>query len=235
MVAIPTQGKGDWVDYTDYWREADAEWLMKRTVLRYASATARTADWPTPEVGMLTYNIATTAMEYYTTGKWIPVTAASNLWALPAVSTSASQSVTIGHRSGDGGGITFNAIGTLSGQISVDRQFVFTAIPHFRAASENPYLAFDTMGGVRMGYIQYDSGVGFKYVPETGTGTGHAHADIAGTATSGSRSATVAGTALTPRQRNRLLLRLPSTGYADDNYLSGSRFRPISPRSMRRS
>ena len=49
-------GKADWVDYSNYWREADSEWLMERSVLRYANTTLRTTQYPTPKFGQITYN-----------------------------------------------------------------------------------------------------------------------------------------------------------------------------------
>ena len=65
--ALPTTqfGKADWVDYTDYWREADAEWMMQRSILRYATAATRATDWgATPtSFGQVTYNDTTDRLE----------------------------------------------------------------------------------------------------------------------------------------------------------------------------
>ena len=44
MVAtLPTTGKATWTDFSDYWRNADASWLMDRVILRYADNTERLA------------------------------------------------------------------------------------------------------------------------------------------------------------------------------------------------
>lgn len=37
-VTLPANGKADWTDYVDYWREADAEWLQDRIILRTTNA-----------------------------------------------------------------------------------------------------------------------------------------------------------------------------------------------------
>lgn len=106
----PTTGKADWTDYQDYWRDADAEWLQARTILRYATSAARTTDWGTPSPGHTTYNQATDSLEYYTVtapAKWIPVLASQHLKVTPITSAADADAAVLGHKSASGSGLQF--------------------------------------------------------------------------------------------------------------------------------
>ena len=113
MPTLPSQnGKADWTDYTDYWRELDAEWLRDRSVLRYDTEAVRsnaTTGYTAPQTGMLSYLQTTTPaggkLDLYTSGKWIPVIAAQNLTVAP-ITSSDNVEVTIGHKKMSGGGIS---------------------------------------------------------------------------------------------------------------------------------
>ena len=119
-------GKADWVDYSNYWREGDAEWLMERSVLRYADATARTAQWPTPKFGHVTYNEATDRLETFSkvANAWSTVQQYVNL-----VSTQdTTGGVAISHKTAGSKGIIFeptrtqldNPIWVMGGVLGVD-------------------------------------------------------------------------------------------------------------------
>src|SRR5262245_34087270 len=106
MVTLVNYGKTDWTDYTDFWRDDDAEWLMTRSILRYATAAARTTDYPTPEVGQTTYREDADILEYRSksaTIKWIPITSAQNLVATPVVAAAPSDAVTLKQATASGG------------------------------------------------------------------------------------------------------------------------------------
>lgn len=106
-VTLPTStGKADWTNYTDYWREEDAEWLQERTVLRYADPTARAADWATPKAGQVTYNQTADRLELAsgkTPGVWSTVQSFVNLTSTLDDATG----VAISHKGAAGKGIVF--------------------------------------------------------------------------------------------------------------------------------
>jgi hypothetical protein len=110
--ALTNLGKTDWIDYTDYWRDDDAEWLQERTILRYATSAARGApgEWPAPTAGQVTYNQETDQLEHFTLTaptKWIGVLASQHLRITPKTSTNDSDPAIIGHRNAGGQGIQF--------------------------------------------------------------------------------------------------------------------------------
>lgn len=54
-VVLPANyGAADWTDYTDYWREVDAEWIQARTILRVGNVNGLDS-LPTPGVGQVAY------------------------------------------------------------------------------------------------------------------------------------------------------------------------------------
>lgn len=104
-------GKANWTDYSNYWREGDAEWLMERTTLRYASTAARTADWPTPKFGHVTYNEVTDRLEVWskTQTSWVALPQWANLVSTQDTPTN----VSISHKTASGKGITFQPAQTI--------------------------------------------------------------------------------------------------------------------------
>ena len=110
-VTLPPQhGSANWTDYQDYWRDDDAEWLQARTVLRYANVTARTAEWPTPSPGQVTYNQNTDQLEHFSATaptKWIGVLASQHLIVTPKTSAADSDPVSLGHKGAGGNGFQF--------------------------------------------------------------------------------------------------------------------------------
>jgi hypothetical protein len=104
-------GKADWQDYTDYWREVDSEWLMQRSILRYANTTTRAVDWPSPVAGQVTYNDAIDRVEYRskTTNSWVPLLVIANL----GVNLDSATQVGIGHSAAGGKGMVFELTRTV--------------------------------------------------------------------------------------------------------------------------
>lgn len=107
-------GKANWVDYSNYWREGDAEWLMERTTLRYGTAAARTADWPTPKFGQITYNEQSIALgggvyadrpEMWSKqhGAWVPLLMLANITS----TKDDSAGVALSHKLAGGKGVIF--------------------------------------------------------------------------------------------------------------------------------
>ena len=102
-------GKTDWTDYTHYWREKDAEWLMYRTVLRYDTENARSIDLTgTAPAGIVTYVSATGRIEFRHGAKWIPCLAAENLLVSPVIGANINDPVTIYQRGANGLGLILN-------------------------------------------------------------------------------------------------------------------------------
>jgi hypothetical protein len=119
-------GKADWVDYSNYWREGDAEWLMERTILRYQSPALRTTQWPSPKFGHVTYNETTDRLETYskTQNSWVQIPQ----WAYLVSSQDTAAGAAIAHSGAAGKGITFqpartvmdNPIFVMGGVLTVD-------------------------------------------------------------------------------------------------------------------
>ena len=128
-------GKANWVDYSNYWREADSEWLMERTTLRYATPAARTADYPTPKFGQLTYNEQYQAIgggnyadrvELYSKqhNKWVPLLMLDNITS----TKDDAAGVALSHKQAAGKGVVFeptrtvmdNPIYVMGGVLTVD-------------------------------------------------------------------------------------------------------------------
>jgi hypothetical protein len=133
-------GKANWVDYSNYWREGDAEWLMERTTLRYATPAARAAEWPTPKFGQLTYNEQFQAIgggnyadrvEMYSKqhGKWVPLLMLDNITSTKDDATG----VALSHKQAAGKGVIFeptrtvmdNPIYVMGGVLTVDATGLF--------------------------------------------------------------------------------------------------------------
>lgn len=99
-----TYGKADWVDYSNYWREADAEWMQDRMVLRVLNATGR--DALAQSTGSLVYNEALDQVELrskaggYKTLTPLPTSLAT---------AEAAGKTTISHTGAGGLGLTFTA------------------------------------------------------------------------------------------------------------------------------
>ena len=122
-------GKANWVDYSNYWREGDAEWLMERTILRYQTAAARQTDYPTPKFGQITYNEQSISLggglwadrpEMWSKqhGTWVPLLMLANITSTKddsaGVSLSHKGSVGKGVMFGPGVGTAPNAAGLVS-------------------------------------------------------------------------------------------------------------------------
>lgn len=99
-----TYGKADWVDYSNYWREADAEWMQDRMVLRTQNATSRDALAQAP--GALIYNEALDQVELRSkAGGYKTLTPLPTSLATSEV----AGKTTIGHTGAGGLGLTFTA------------------------------------------------------------------------------------------------------------------------------
>ena len=126
MPTVPATGRADWTDYADYWREMDAEWLMKRSIVRYATEAERSSaatGYPAPETGMVSYLDSANRLDLFTATKWVPVLAAQNLIVSPVTSGDNAE-VTIGHKKMAGGGISFVSDGNVANDlISATRPF----------------------------------------------------------------------------------------------------------------
>jgi hypothetical protein len=98
-------GKADWVDYSNYWRELDAEWLMERAILRYATPAARATQYPTPGFGMTTYNEQVDKLEMYskTAAAWGTIQAFVYLTS----TADTASGVNVSHKNAGGKGIIF--------------------------------------------------------------------------------------------------------------------------------
>lgn len=99
-----TYGKADWEDYKHYWREADAEWMQDRMVLRTQNAISR--DALAQSTGSLVYNEALDQVELrsklggYKTLTPLPTSLATS---------EAGGKATISHIGAGGLGISFSA------------------------------------------------------------------------------------------------------------------------------
>ena len=128
-------GKANWTDYSNYWREGDAEWLMERTVLRYATPAARAADWPTPKFGQITYNEQSVALggglyadrpEMWSKqhNAWVPLLMIANIMG----TKDDAAGVGLAHKLAGGKGVVFepartvldNPIYVMGGVLTVD-------------------------------------------------------------------------------------------------------------------
>lgn len=113
-MTIAEVGPHDWVNYTDYWRDIDAEWLQARSILRVNNYTdlvppSGTSIIPTPGVGQMVYvkNVAASQTDvlflYASKGNagtpgWIPYPALPKfLYA----STDDATKVVFGHHPGN--------------------------------------------------------------------------------------------------------------------------------------
>jgi len=107
-----TYGKADWVDYSNYWREADAEWLQDRIVLRAPNAAAR--DALGQSAGALVYNEALDQIELCSKLSAGATKVYKTLTPLPTTLTTTEvagppQKTTISHTGAGGLGLTFTA------------------------------------------------------------------------------------------------------------------------------
>lgn len=62
-------GRGDWVDYQNYWREKDAEWIQDRAILRYADAASIEAI-VSPGNGMTVFDEGLGILKLRRAGTW---------------------------------------------------------------------------------------------------------------------------------------------------------------------
>jgi len=85
MVALPVDplyGAANWSDYVDNWREADAEWIQARTILRFQTSAARDAALPGAGAGQFIYNGTNDYLEYRSSsGTWKSYKATPNYLA----------------------------------------------------------------------------------------------------------------------------------------------------------
>jgi len=104
-ITDPQWGKADWADYENNWREADAEFLQARTILRFQTDTARNDALGAAPPGTVVYNDATDRLELRSkTATWKGVV------PLPVnlkVDADSTTEVKFSHLSGTGKGITF--------------------------------------------------------------------------------------------------------------------------------
>ena len=128
-------GKANWTDYSNYWREADSEWLMERTTLRYATTALRNSEWPTPKFGQITYNEQAISLgggnyadraEMYSKqhGTWVPLLMLANITS----TKDDSAGVGMSHKLAGGKGVIFeptrtqldNPVWIMGGVLGVD-------------------------------------------------------------------------------------------------------------------
>lgn len=65
-------GKADWRDFIDNWREADAEWLQARTILRFQTTASRDAALGGALPGQMVFNAETAILEIKGASSWLP-------------------------------------------------------------------------------------------------------------------------------------------------------------------
>jgi hypothetical protein len=96
-------GRGDWQDYISNWREKDAEWIQERTILRYATPTARSTDWSAPRAGHVTYNGLSDRLEMFSglRSSWVGILMFQYLTSIKDDATA----VNISHTASGGKGI----------------------------------------------------------------------------------------------------------------------------------
>ena len=103
-ITDPQWGKADWVDYEHNWREADAEFLQARSILRFQDAAAVTTALGAAPPGAVVYNDALDRLELRSkTATW------KGLTPLPVnlkVDTDSTAAVALSPGSGTGKGIT---------------------------------------------------------------------------------------------------------------------------------
>lgn len=94
-------GLANWVDYVNYWRESDAEWIQARINVRAQDNTQRDGFSVTP--GQVVYNAATDRLELRTaTNTWRPQT------PFPAsLAVAEGATTTISHTASSGKGVVF--------------------------------------------------------------------------------------------------------------------------------
>lgn len=124
-------GKSTWVDYSNYWREADSGWLQERSILRYADSTLRSSQYPTPKFGQVTYNETALGpnldrLELFSKqhNAWVPILMLANITSTKDDATG----VGLAHKSAGGKGVVFeptrtvmdNPIFVMGGVLSVD-------------------------------------------------------------------------------------------------------------------
>jgi hypothetical protein len=107
MVAtLPVTGKGNWTDFDDYWRDADASWLQDRVILRYTDNAERDGDLAAPGDGQVVYNNALGILQLRKSGAW------RNYGSIPSnlvVTTDTTTSAGFAHVNAGGKGIVYSA------------------------------------------------------------------------------------------------------------------------------
>src|SRR5262245_61628826 len=74
-LVLAEYGRTDAVDYVNNWREADAEWLQARSIIRYATTASRnTALGGSPAAGITVYNAETDSLELRGASAWKKLT-----------------------------------------------------------------------------------------------------------------------------------------------------------------
>ena len=115
---LPASGYGNanWTDYSNYWRETDAEWMQERMVLRYADATLRTTQYPNPKFGQITYNESALGPnldrpEMYSKqhNKWVALLMLDNITS----TRDDSGGVAMSHKGAAGKGVVFQPAQTV--------------------------------------------------------------------------------------------------------------------------
>lgn len=101
---IPPDGYGrvTWTDIEDNWRQVDAFWLQDRSVIRYASAAARSSDIPVPQAGTVTYLADDGSFQGRTPTGWARFVASTNLRVSDA-GTSPTTQAQLSNANGVGG------------------------------------------------------------------------------------------------------------------------------------
>ena len=149
-------GKANWVDYSNYWREGDAEWLMERTILRYQGVGLRNSDWPTPKFGQIVYNEQAISLgggnyadraEMYSKqhGKWVPLLMLDNITS----TKDDAAGVALSHKNAGGKGVIFtptqtvmdNPIQVMGGVLYVDSDSV-----DIKVGAKTVKMATDSVG-----------------------------------------------------------------------------------------
>jgi len=156
-VTLPTNGKADWTNYVDYWRDEDASWIQDRLVLRVGSDAERNAvGFGT--TGAVVYNATRDALELRKAAGW------STLNTLPAminVNEDTTNSITtLSHTGAGGRGIVYSAsqiaitnkLNVMNGVLTVDGPaaggvlgvYIKTGTKTAKLTTDATYLVSDT-------------------------------------------------------------------------------------------
>lgn len=105
-------GKANWQDFVNNWREADAEWMQERLILRYTNATTRDAANGSAGAGTMVYNAATDFFEAKrAAGGFLPFRALPQNLAVP---TDTGSAVLLAHGAAAGAGLSLTSAGAVT-------------------------------------------------------------------------------------------------------------------------